>query len=299
MGCALPGRGIVTNQTAERKATFIRSRSNSVGDDRSHRASCDLIAAYSLGLTQESLFKHIPARANVALKARVPNVREKRSSSVSDCEPYHGRRVKSPTPEELIRLSALRRGPFDGQRVLESASPKPEPQPSSTTKLCAQDSRKKPIVPTLPLDAGRPNRSSTEPARTPPIHSCLSKRNLTTLVLSSVGTVLPPLSFRSASFYNTSSDSLDSLASGGSTCSGLSPRYLQLSNQMSRAYFLEFILHDKKARQAFKSYLEKRHCVENLMFWLDVERFKKLGTLPTLHAIAMDLLNTSKQSRRM
>jgi hypothetical protein len=79
-----------------------------------------------------------------------------------------------------------------------------------------------------------------------------------------------------------SASSEDSLDSASSTL-GLSPRLLQLSHQMSRAYFLEFILHDKKARSAFKNYLEKRHCVENLMFWLDVERFKKLGT-PSTHS---------------
>lgn len=80
-----------------------------------------------------------------------------------------------------------------------------------------------------------------------------------------VGSIIPPLTLHSSLSY--SDDSLDSLTS--SSTSGLSPRLLQLSNQMSRAYFLEFILHDKKARRAFRRYLEKRHCVENLMFWYE------------------------------
>lgn len=247
-------------QGAERKSTFLqRSRSNSAGDEKPHGS--DLIAAYSLGLAEEALLKHIPYHANIASLQR----RGTRSASVGD---YHDQPAESRRSRQLPTRPG--QGP-SGERSRSrsnsafSRSAAGSRAEEAATRLTAAHlmalSKNDPRVPLLFLGGRSNDLAGMASSRRSVRHSRASTE-------PALGNA--PLYVRTISA--SSEDSLDS----ASSALGLSPRLLQLSHQMSRAYFLEFILHDKKARSAFKHYLEKRHCVENLMFWLDVERFKKL-----------------------
>ncbi|ELR21129.1 regulator of g protein signaling domain containing protein [Acanthamoeba castellanii str. Neff] len=234
-------------QGAERKSTFLqRSRSNSAGDEKPHGS--DLIAAYSLGLAEEALLKHIPYHANIASLQR----RGTRSASVGD---YHDQ------PAESRRSRQLPTRPGQGPSGERSRS-----RSNSAFSRSAAGSRAEEAA--TRLTAAHLMALSKNDPRVPLLFLGGRSNDLAGMASSRLGNA--PLYVRTISA--SSEDSLDS----ASSALGLSPRLLQLSHQMSRAYFLEFILHDKKARSAFKHYLEKRHCVENLMFWLDVERFKKL-----------------------
>ncbi|KAL6047485.1 Regulator of G-protein signaling 14 [Balamuthia mandrillaris] len=83
-----------------------------------------------------------------------------------------------------------------------------------------------------------------------------------------------PLDTSSSWAWSSMSNSL----SGSNTSMHLSPRMLELSLEMSKAYFLNCILKDKEARRVFMKFLRQRHCAENLMFWVDVERYRRLET---------------------
>ncbi|KAL6069488.1 hypothetical protein QOT17_007517 [Balamuthia mandrillaris] len=51
---------------------------------------------------------------------------------------------------------------------------------------------------------------------------------------------------------------------------------LELSMEMTNSFFLNCILRDERARGVFLSFLEKRHCEENLIFWMEAEVYRKV-----------------------
>ncbi len=108
----------------------------------------------------------------------------------------------------------------------------------------------------------------------PPLH--LSRSNSCLSSCSTEGNYCPTSALLIACVKTSGAISSKTDTTSSST---LSPRLVQLSYQMSRGYFLDYILRDKKARKVFMAFLKKRHCAESLMFWIDVERYRRLGNL--------------------
>ncbi len=50
----------------------------------------------------------------------------------------------------------------------------------------------------------------------------------------------------------------------------------QMTQEMTHAFFLNKILMKKKARNIFRSFLVSMHSVESLLFWIAVEKYRKI-----------------------
>ncbi len=86
------------------------------------------------------------------------------------------------------------------------------------------------------------------------------------------GATFPPPDLRRESSSWSSFSDLDS----PDISLHLSPETTMMSFDVSKQYFLDYILKDKDGRAVFMNFLRKRHCAENLMFWVDVEKYSQL-----------------------